>query len=191
MKILVLALSMFLSAQSLAFDHSHGKWTEVLKKYLDSQAFVNYKELKSDIKKGQHPFTQYLQELSSVSENDYKKWSREQQMAFLINSYNAFTVKLIIDKYPVESIRDIGSFFSKPWSLQFFTFLGKEMSLDPIEHEMLRPVFKDYRIHGAVNCASVSCPVLAKKAFTPQNLDDLLDQQMRLWINDPSRNQVG
>jgi hypothetical protein len=112
-------------------------------------------------------------------------------MAFLINAYNALTVKLIVDHYPVKSIKDTGTIFTKPWSIKFFDLLdGTIKSLDPLEHEYLRPKFSDYRIHAAVNCASKSCPELRKEAFVSEKLDAQLDDQMAKWLTDPHRNRV-
>ena len=190
MKSILLSFLLCNTVAAMAFDHSHKMWDQVLHQYLDKDAFVKYKKLKSDSSVPTNIFNQYLKQLSSVSQKEYDTWAKPEQMSFLINSYNAFTIKLIIDNYPVGSIKDLGGIFTKPWDIKFFKFLGKDMSLDPIEHELLRPVFKDYRIHAAVNCASYSCPVLATKAFTPSNLDQLLDAQMTLWINDPARNKI-
>ena len=110
-------------------------------------------------------------------------------MAFLINSYNAFTVKLVIDHYPVASIKKIGGMFTNPWGIEFFSLLeGRIKALDPIEHGNLRPKFKDYRIHAAVNCASVSCPPLRHEAYVGDRLDGQLEEQMRVWLADNTRN---
>ncbi|MCB0363217.1 MAG: DUF547 domain-containing protein, partial [Bdellovibrionales bacterium] len=120
-----------------------------------------------------------------------EKWDSKQKMAFLINAYNALTVKLILDHYPVKSIKKIGSFFSNPCKLEFFKLLdGKISSLDPIEHVWLRPKYKDYRIHAAVNCASISCPQLRNEAFIAERLEEQLNEQMGLWLQDKNRNEI-
>lgn len=193
-KILKVGLLFFVllcSWNSWALDHDHKLWTTVLQSYLNDRGLVNYKKLKNDIKNKDHDFLKYLQELEKVKQIEYQKFSKEQQMSFLINAYNAFTVKLIVDHYPVKSIKDIGGFFTKPWRVKFFSLLGGEIkSLDPIEHEWLRPKFKDYRIHAAVNCASISCPLLRKEAFIAKNLNSQLDEQMKTWISDSNRNNL-
>jgi hypothetical protein len=127
--------------------------------------------------------------------SEFQKLSKEEQMAFLINAYNAFTVQLILDHYPVASIRDIGGrvlrMLNKPWDIAFFSLLdGKIRTIDPIEHEYLRPHYKDYRIHAAVNCASASCPALLNEAFTGERLQQQLDRQMKRWLEDTSKNRV-
>ncbi len=163
-----------------------------MKEYQNSQGLVKYQKLKADAGKDKnHVFNQYLLELQSLKYADYESFSKNEKMAFLINAYNALTVKLIVDRYPVKSIKNIGGFFTKPWSVEFFSLLdGKIKSLDPIEHKWLRPHFKDFRIHAAVNCASISCPPLRNEAFQASSLDKQLDDQMKVWLRDKSRNQV-
>ena len=187
---MVLSL-VFFSSQAKAFDHSHQKWNDVLRQYVSGGNF-KYSALKTHLgQKKAKEFTDYLQQLASVSAKDYELFSRHQQMAFLINAYNAMTIKLIVDHYPVRSIKDIGSWFKKPWSIEFFQLLGGAIkSIDPIEHDFLRPKFKDYRIHAAVNCASKSCPVLRQEAFQPDRLDEQLDEQMTRWLVDQSKNTI-
>jgi len=181
-------------AEGDGFNHDGEIWSKVLSDYTDANAMFAYKKLVSDLKaNSKHPFNTYLTQLQAVSRAEFDQWSRQQQMAFLINAYNAFTVKLIVDHYPVKSIREINVRFlvvPKPWDLEFFSLLGGEIkSIDPIEHEYLRPIYKDYRIHAAVNCASISCPPLRREAFVAERLDEQMNEQMRLWINDESRNK--
>jgi hypothetical protein len=178
-------------SQSFAIDHSHKDWTELLKEYQSSNGLVRYKKLKEDTKKSKdHKFLNYLQTLQDVSLKDYQTFSKNEKMAFLINAYNAFTIKLIVDNYPVKSIKKIGSFFTNAWKQEFFSLLdGQIKSLDPIEHKWLRPKFKDYRIHAAVNCASISCPPLRNEAYVGVKLDQQLDEQMKFWLEDPKRNK--
>lgn len=192
MKLACALLVLLLPLTASAFDHSHAKWSEVLKKYQDSSGLMKYKQLKADSKKSQdHSLHLYLKAIQGVPLTEYNSWSDNQKKAFLINAYNALTVKLIIDNYPVKSIKKIGGWFTKPWSIEFFSLLsGQIKSLDPIEHEWLRPNFKDYKIHAAVNCASISCPPLRSEAFVADQLDQQLDDQMKLWLNDKSRNEV-
>jgi len=192
LKSLFFSCVMMVVARASAFDHTHSDWTKVLKTYVTRDSRVSYAKLKSDLAQdSQHLFSAYLMQIQSVALGQYQKFTRNEKMAFLINSYNALTVKPIVDKYPVQSIKDIGSIFKGAWKIKFFSLLGgKIQTLDGIEHDWLRPQFKDYRIHAAVNCASVSCPVLRGEAYTPSQLDAQLDQQMKVWINDSSRNQI-
>jgi hypothetical protein len=188
----ILFLIVFLvpALSAAAFDPTHKEWTEVLKKYQDSRGHMLYRQLKADLGP-KHPFASYLSAIQALPKVEFEKWSEAQKKAFLINAYNALTVKLIVDHYPVKSIKKIGGLFTKPWTLEFFSLLGGEIkALDPIEHEWLRPKFKDYRIHAAVNCASVSCPPLRNEAFTADKLDSQLDSQMRSWLSDKDRNRL-
>ena len=145
-------------------DHDHQAWTVFLKRHVkmgENASTVNYKAIKS----GPSSLTEYLLSVEGVSQEDFDHFSENEKLAFLINAYNAFTVKLIVDHYPVKSIKDIGSFLSSPWKKKFFRLLGKERHLDNIEHDMIRKQFNEPRIHFAVNCASIGCPALQDEAF--------------------------
>jgi hypothetical protein len=115
--------------------------------------------------------------------------NRAEQRAYWINLYNALTVSVILKHYPVESIRDIdispGFFADGPWGAKLLRIEGEEVSLDDIEHRVLRPIWRDPRLHYAVNCASIGCPNLARKAYTAANSETLLDQAARAYINHP------
>lgn len=116
---------------------------------------------------------------------------RNHQFAFYINAYNAFTLKLILTRYPkINSIKEIGSFFSNPWNKKFINLKGRTVSLDYIEHEVLRPRFKDPRVHFAINCAARSCPPLFNRPFEGDRLDRQLEERTRAFINDPKSNYV-
>ena len=114
-------------------------------------------------------------------------YSRSEQLAYWINFYNALTVRVILAYYPVESIMDIkispGWFSPGPWGKKLVKVDNRSLSLDDIEHRILRPIWKDPRIHYAVNCASIGCPNLQKQAFTAENLEKLLDQGARAYVN--------
>ncbi len=185
-----LVISLLWSPFSMAFDQQHSNWAETLKVYRNDMGLVAYQKLQEDIKKDPKlPFTAYLSELQSVPAAEFRSWLPSQRKAFLINAYNALTVKLITDHYPVPSIKKIGGFLAKPWGVKFFKLLdGQIEKLDPIEHDYLRPEFKDLRIHAAVNCASISCPSLRGEPYLAEKLDSQLEEQMHLWLNDPSRN---
>jgi hypothetical protein len=114
---------------------------------------------------------------------------RGEQKAYWINLYNALTVDVILDHYPVKSIRDIdispGIFSSGPWDAKLLFIEGEKISLNDIEHRILRPIWQDNRVHYAVNCASLGCPNLQPLSFTARNLDMLLDKAARDFINHP------
>ena len=126
-------------------------------------------------------YIRYLEGLNVTNLNS------KQQFAYWINLYNAQTIKVILENYPTESILDISfSLLSRgPWKEAFLIVEKKALSLDDIEHKILRPIFKDPRIHYAVNCASISCPNLQPVAFTSENLEQLLDSGARQYINHP------
>ena len=123
----------------------------------------------------------YLQMLESVQVTDLNP---DEQFAYWINLYNALTIWVILEHYPVESIQDIsyGLLTRGPWKENLATVEGVDLSLDDIEHEILRPVFQDNRIHYAVNCASIGCPNLQSTAFTSNNLEDLLEHLSLIHI---------
>ena len=128
----------------------------------------------------------YIARLAAVPITEY---NRAEQMAYWINLYNAKTVELILTRYPVKSIRDInispGLFSSGPWAAKLMTVEGEKLSLDDIEHRILRPIWKDNRIHYAVNCASLGCPNLQPAAFTAENADSLLERGAKEYVNHP------
>jgi len=180
--------SMSLSAAS--FDQHHTLWNELLQTHVvdhGNYSQVNYQALKVDEAKLDH----YLTGLSALTPTEFNSWNREQQLAGLINTYNAFTVKLILNHYPVKSIKDIGSFFTSSWKKKFFIFLGQSSHLDHIEHDLIRAndIFNEPRIHFALVCASIGCPKLHNQAFTDKNLETLLEAGAKSFLSDSSRNR--
>lgn len=156
-------------------------YASLLKKHVIN-ARVNYTGLKKDEKK----LDKYL---NLLSHTDIKSLSRNDQYAFYINAYNAFTLKLILSRYPgINSIKEIGGFFSNPWKKKFIPLQGKTVNLDYIEHQVLRPRFKDPRVHFAINCASKSCPALRNEPYEAAQLEDQLDEQAHTFINDKKHN---
>jgi len=180
-------------AQTAAFDHSHAAWTALLKKHVvlldgGKASQVRYAGMAAD----RAPLKAYLAQLSAVTPAAVDAFSKPQQMAFLINAYNAFTVELILTRYPkLDSIRDLGSLLTKPWSIKNVPLLGSTLTLDNIEHDNLRTKgrFDDPRIHFAVNCASIGCPMLRKEAFVAERLEMQLDEQTQRFLSDRSRNR--
>jgi len=157
----------------------HKQWDALLQKHVSDKGNVDYKGFKKD----QVALQSYLELLSKNLPE--KSWSREAILAYWINAYNAYTVKLILDNYPVKSIKKIDS----PWDKEFFTLGTKKYSLGEIEHKILRKM-NEPRIHFAINCASFSCPNLANKAFTEDKLEQQLTQVAKSFINDNSKNTI-
>jgi hypothetical protein len=163
-------------------DHNH--WQMLLDKYLVSNHpsgvnLFDYKKVSSNDK-------QILKKyLSSLQAKDPRQYKQAVQKAYWINLYNALTVKLILDHYPVKSITKLGQkFFSfGPWDDDAAIVAGMTLSLNDIEHKILRPIFKDPRIHYAVNCASYSCPNLSSQAYTASNTEQLLNNGAHDYIN--------
>ncbi len=167
---------------------SHALFDSLLRQYVNKEGFVNYEGFIKD----SVVFSKYLDLLSKNHPSD-KNWNRNEQMAYWINAYNAFTIKLICNYYPVKSIKDIKKgipFVSDTWAIDFIKIEGKTYNLNNIEHGILRPKYDDPRIHFAVNCASASCPKLQQEAFTADKLDAQLDAAAKTFINDGIRNKI-
>jgi len=156
--------------------HQHQQWQDLLQTYVNTNGDVDYKNLK----KNERKLDTYLDLISKNPPQD--SWTKNQKKAYLINAYNAFTVKLILDHYPVESIKDIGGFFSSPFTTEFAKIDGKLYSLDDIEKGMLLKM-GDPRVHFAVNCASESCPKLLNEAYVASKLDKQLDASSKTFVN--------
>ena len=164
---------------------SHAEWQGVLDDYLVVESpganRFDYEGLQVD----KDPrLDRYINSLTSI---DPRLLARDAQMAYWINLYNSLTVRLIRDNYPVPSITELGSSLLSrgPWDDEIVSVAGRVLTLNDIEHRILRPVFEDYRIHFAVNCASIGCPDLSPLAFTADNLDRQLDSLARAFLSDP------
>ncbi|WP_379665157.1 DUF547 domain-containing protein [Pseudotenacibaculum haliotis] len=180
-RILTLILVLFIThsyAQSSNFN-------DLLQKHVDVRGTVDYKSLKANEAK----LDAYLSYLNNTKPD--KAWSADKEKAFWINAYNAYTIKIILDNYPLKSITNIKKGGKTAWKYAFAKVGGKTYTLDHIEHEILRKKFKDPRIHVGVNCASGSCPKLANLAFTEDNIELELERLMKEFINDPTRNKLG
>ncbi len=171
---------------------SHQLWDQLLHKHVvmvnqGVASQVDYAGMQQDSTR----LEEYLNQLSAIGPEDFDSWTADEQLAFLINAYNAWTVQLILTEYPdINSIKEIGSWFSSPWSITFIPLLGKQRSLDDIEHEMIRGEkgYHEPRIHFAVNCASIGCPALRPEAYQGNKLDRQLELATRLFLEDRSRN---
>ncbi len=177
---LLLGMALVLSPSNVAAQVDNSIYTSLLLQHVRGNR-VDY----DGFKKQEAVLDDYLAILSSA---DAKSLSRNDRFAFYINAYNAFTIKLILTKYPgINSIKEIGSFFSNPWSKKFISLGGRTVSLDHIEHDLLRPLFKDPRIHFAINCASKGCPPLLNQPYEGETLEVQLNTMTRDFINDPKR----
>ena len=187
-----LPFALLIGSNAWAIDPAYPQWDALVKKHVHwlpdgKRSRVDYAAFKSD----RDTLKAVLDDMSAVTPAEFDAFSKPQQMAFLINAYNAFTVELILTKYPdLKSIKDIGSLFKSPWKIEFFSLLGVEHHLDWIEHEQLRPRYKEPRVHAAVNCASIGCPALRDEAFTATRLDAQLEDGMKRFMGDRTRNRV-
>jgi hypothetical protein len=171
-----------------AFDHDHAAWTAILQRYL-RDGRVDYAGLKQG---GKSQLSAYLRTLESVSRDQYDAWTREQKLAFWINAYNANTVALIVEHYPIPSIRSIGRLPLAAFRKRFISmpeFRRRKLSLNEIENQILRKQFGEPRIHFAIVCASKGCPVLASEAYRAADLDQQLEEGARRFVRDPAKNR--
>jgi hypothetical protein len=182
-KVLVLLLFAIFNSQAAfaaeGFDHS--SFNRVLQKYVDDRGYVNYAGLKSD----RGDLDGYVNELARTSPTNApaRFSSREAQLAYWINAYNAFVLKGVLDHYPIESVRDVHALYGFFWRIKF-TAGGQKMSLRSLENKILREKYREPRIHFAIVCASEGCPRLAREAYIPSRLDEQLDLQARKFINE-------
>ncbi len=189
---LLLSLCALVPAQAGTFDHA--PWSELLRAHVvvlrDGQATqVDYAGMAAD----RTELNRYLKALSSVTRAQFDRWPALDQLAFLINAYNAWTIDLILQAYPeVDSIKDLGWILQSPWKKRFVPLLGETRSLDEIEHELIRSSgrYAEPRIHFAVNCASIGCPALRPEAFVGARLDAQLETATRLFLSDRTRNRL-
>lgn len=175
------------------FDHQHKAWTALLAKHVvlineGRASQVRYAALAAE----RAALKAYLDTLAGVSEQAFRSWSKPQQLAFLINAYNAGMVELVLTRYPdLKSVWDFGKIFNNPFRKRFVRLFGRDVSLDMIEHETIRArgVYDEPRIHFAVNCASVGCPMLREEAYVGERLDAQLEEQTRRFLADRTRNR--
>lgn len=190
----LLVISLLLAATSPAMAFDHQPWDALLKRHvvvidggqITQTDYAGMQGQRQDLQR-------YLQSIAEISQTAFDKWPSDKQLAFLINAYNAWTVELILTEYPdLHSIKDLGGFFSSPWKKAFIPLFGGEVSLDHIEHDLIRGSghYHEPRIHFAVNCASIGCPALRNEAYTAELLDAQLQAQTQLFLQDRSRNRL-
>ncbi len=186
--VLVVLVSSGAAEMSLAFDHAHTAWDRLLQRYVRGGE-VHYRNWKET---GRSELAAYLAQLEAVSSEAYTSWSESEKLAFWINAYNAYTVQLVLDSWPLKSIRDLGLLPGAPFRRRFIPLQrlrGAELSLNDIEHEILRKEFREPRIHFAIVCASKSCPELRSEAYRGRDLYHQLDEAARRFLSDPRKNR--
>ena len=189
--IAVLALSAG-TAHATAFDH--GPWDGLLQKNVvvhdgGKATTVDYQAMAAE----RTTLTGYLEQLTQVSRTQFDSWPKNEQLAFLLNAYNAWTVELILTRYPdLKSIKDLGTLFQSPWKKKFLSLLGEKRSLDDLEHGLIRGSgrYNEPRIHFAVNCASIGCPALKNQAYRAEILDEQLEEATVLFLSDRTKNRL-
>lgn len=174
---------------SQSYPVSHEIWNELLQKHVTEQGVVNYKGFQKDSAQ----FNEYLKILSTSHPND-SNWNENQRLAYWINAYNAFTVRIVMRNYPTPGIKEIKNgipFVNTVWDIKFIKIEDQIYDLNNIEHGIVRPRFEEPRIHFALNCASISCPRLRNEAFTPERLDEQLTDNARYFLSNPIKNKLG
>ena len=172
-------------APAAEFDHTHSQFAAVLQQSLKG-GLVDYPGLKASPKQ----LNAYLDSLDAVAEGDFAKWTQDQQLAFLINLYNASVLRLIIDHYPVKSIKKIGGFFRQPWDVDVVPYFGKVATLGYLEHEVIRKNYREPRVHFALVCAALGCPELRPEPYQPGKLDRQLTEQGQNFLRNPAKNRI-
>jgi hypothetical protein len=178
------------SSSPVAGSFSHDSYAAVLEQYVNDEGRVDYAGLQQDRK----ALDAYASAISSLDRKTYEGWSKDEQLAFWMNAYNALTLQLIIDRYPIESSFFRSIVFPKnsirqiagAWDEIEFPVMGGAMTLDHIEHEIIRKQFEEPRIHVALVCAAISCPPLRKEPYHAERLDEQLDDQSRRFVNTPA-----
>ena len=192
-RFLLATITLLAAGSALAFDHTYAAWDALLKKHVTyieggNASRVSY----AGFMKDRAALKAVLADDQKVTRAEFDGWSKPQQQAFLINMYNGETIEKILTRYPdIKSIRDFGTVFGNPWKDKFFTLFGEPAYLDKLEHEMLRKegVYDEPRVHVAVVCASIGCPMLRNEAFTPEKLEAQLEDAFRRFMSDRKRNR--
>jgi len=174
-----------------AFDQTHAAWTKLLEAHVKAMR-VDYAGMQKDAP----ALDAYLKELESVQTLAYTQWKTSEQLAFWINAYNAFTVKRVLRSYPFERVDQLGPEKKGPWDEAFIP-LGhlwsgtkqKDITLNDIEHRIIRPLFKDARVHAALNCAAASCPPLLEQAYRADRLEAQLLTRVWGWMQSTKLNR--
>lgn len=173
-----------LSVHGAPFDPTHARWGRVLSRFVQDGS-VDYAGLAAS----PGELSEALLEMGAVPETEFQAMPRDAQIAFLINLYNAATLKLVADHHPVASIKKIGGWFKSPWDLECVPLFGKTVTLNTIEHQMLRPRYQEPRIHFALVCAARGCPPLREEPYVAGRLDAQLSDQARRFLVQTEKNR--
>jgi len=168
-----------------AIDQSHAGLTDVLRDVVSAGA-VDYRALRTE----PVSLDRYLDRLAAVTAGEFDGWAAGDRLAFLINLYNAATLRLIVDHHPVKSIRSIGLLPGSAWKRDVVRLFGRKVSRDHVEHEIIRKQYPDARVHFALVCAAKGCPSLRAEAYVGSRLNDQLDEQGREFIGTREKNRV-
>lgn len=181
---LLLFALLLLPWQAFSFDHDYHLLNDLLSSHVQN-GLVDYKSIKADPKN----LDMFVVQAGAVSHNEFDTWTQQQQLAFLINLYNAVTIQLIINEYPVASIRKIGGLLKSPWKLKVVPLFREMITLDHLEHNIIRPWYNEPRIHFALVCAAKGCPILRSNAYLPDILKEQLEDQTRQFLqSNPQKN---
>jgi len=185
--LIISAIFLFNNSNTFAgsFDHDYKDYDLLLKSNV-KDGLANYKS----IKEKPESLNSYLDTLEKVDEPSFNTWSEKQKLTYLINLYNAATIKLVVDNYPVKSIKDIDKEGQGPWKLEVVNLFGKKISLDHLEHEIIRQNYNEPRVHFALVCAAVGCPKLPSQLFIPSKLDEQLANRTRLFLLEKDKNFI-
>jgi hypothetical protein len=168
-------------ASAVEFDRTHAGYVALLNRFV-TDGRIDYKGLKTD----RGALDRYLDSAAEVAETQFNAWTESERLAFLINLYNAATLKLIVDHYPVKSIKKIGSLFKGPWDQPVVRLFGETITLNNLEHDIMRKQYNEPRIHLALVCAAKGCPPLRNEAYVAAKLDEQLDDQSRRYLSSPA-----
>lgn len=174
-----------LGAAPSGFDHQHTLWGRVLRGFV-RDARVDYAELKAR----PADLDAYLGALAAIAPEEFNRWTRDQRLATLLNLYNAQTLRLIADHHPVASIKSIGLLSGSAWKMKVVRFGSRTMSLDDLEHGLLRKEYQEPRVHFALVCGARGCPPLRGEPYVAERLDHQLNDQGRLFLADTTRNRL-
>lgn len=183
--ILVVAITIFTSSLNVKSADKSVLYENVLKQNV-RDGFVNY----SGIKSNPQQLKEYLKQTSRVSKDEFNKWDKDAQLAFLINLYNAQTLDLVADNYPVDSIKDIARDSGGPWEQPIVNLFGEKITLNALEHEVIRPNYPEARVHFVLVCAALGCPVLINTPYKAEILDNQLNQQTKAFLLDTDKNSI-
>ena len=187
LRILILLL---LSARLYAFDHQYQEYAGVLKTFV-KDGRVDY----ATLKKNRAAIDNFIKQIGAVKGEEYQSWSHDQQLAYWINTYNGWFLQIVIDRYPLRGSKILGAFYPENsvqripgiWDNVRTLAAGRSVSLNDIEHKILRPIFQEPRIHFSIVCASLGCPLLRSEPFVPDVLQSQLDEAAKSFINNPSK----